>query len=252
MESDEKSPLLSRLGEIRKRLVRSAMAVGAGFAVTYAFSERLFEILAYPLKANMPAGDRLVYTSLPEMFFIYIKTALVAGVLLAAPFVFYQIYLLIAPGLYQKEQRTLIPFVLCSTVLFVGGALFGYFVVFPFGFKFFLAFSNEHLRALPSVKQYFSLAVKLLFAFGFVFELPVVVFFLSRMGVVTANLLKRKRRHAILLIFILAAVLTPPDVISQFMMALPVMALYEISILVAKVAGKKKRAPEDEETSSGE
>ena len=245
MERDEKSPLLSHLGEIRKRLVRSAIAVGVGFAITYAFSEKLFGLLAYPLKANMPPGDRLVYTSLPEMFFIYIKTALVAGLLLAAPYVFYQIYLLVAPGLYQKEQRTLIPFVLCSTALFVGGALFGYFVVFPSGFKFFLAFSNESIRALPSVTQYFSLAVKLLFAFGFVFELPVVVFFLSRMGVVTSDFLKQKRRYAILLIFIIAAVLTPPDVITQFMMAVPLMALYEISILIAKVAGKKKKESED-------
>lgn len=244
MERDEKSPLLSHLGEIRKRLVRSAIAVGVGFAITYAFSEKLFGLLAYPLKANMPPGDRLVYTSLPEMFFIYIKTALVAGLLLAAPYVFYQIYLLVAPGLYQKEKKNVILFVLCSTVLFVGGALFGYFVVFPSGFKFFLAFSNESIRALPSVRQYFSLAVKLLFAFGFVFELPVVVFFLSRMGVVTSDFLKQKRRYAILLIFIIAAFLTPPDVITQFMMAVPLMALYEFSILIAKVAGKKKRASE--------
>jgi len=246
MESDEKSPLLSRLGEIRKRLVRSAIAVGIGFAVTYAFSEKLFEILAYPLKANMRPGDRLVYTGLPEMFFVYIKTALVAGLLLAAPYVFYQIYLLVAPGFYQKEKKTFIPFILCSTVLFVGGSLFGYFVVFPYGFKFFLGFSNEYLRALPSVKQYFSLAVKLLFAFGFVFELPVAAFFLSRMGVVTADFLKQKRRYAILLIFIIAAVLTPPDVISQFMLALPFMVLYEFSILVAKVAGKKKKESKEE------
>jgi sec-independent protein translocase protein TatC len=245
MESDEKSPLLSRLGEIRKRLVRSAIGVGIGFAVSYGFSEKLFALLAYPLKSNMPPGDRLVYTSLPEMFLVYIKTALVAGLLLAAPYVFYQVYLLVAPGFYRKEKKNVILFVLCSTVLFVGGSLFGYFVVFPYGFKFFLAFSNEYLRALPSVKQYFSLSVKLLFAFGFVFELPVVAFFLSRMGVVTADFLKQKRRYAILLIFIIAAFLTPPDVISQFLMAIPLMALYEFSILIAKIAGKKKRETEE-------
>jgi sec-independent protein translocase protein TatC len=247
MESDEKSPLLTRLGEIRKRLVRSAIAVAIGFAACYSFSQKLFEILAYPLKVNMHPGDRLIYTGLPEMFFIYIKTAMVAGLLLAAPYVFYQMYHLMAPGGYQKERkRSIVPFVLCSTVLFVGGALFGYFVVFPFGFKFFLSFSNEYLRALPSVKQYFSLAVKLLFAFGFIFELPVAAFFLSRMGVVTADFLKQKRRYAILLIFVVAAVLTPPDVVSQFMMALPLIALYEISILVAKIAGKKKKEAEEE------
>jgi sec-independent protein translocase protein TatC len=122
----------------------------------------------------------------------------------------------------------------------VGGSLFGYFVVFPAGFKFFLAFSNDSLRALPSVKQYFSLAVKLLFAFGLVFELPVAAFFLSRMGVLSAEFLREKRRYAILLIFILAAFLTPPDVISQFLMAIPMVVLYEFSILIAKFAGKKK------------
>jgi sec-independent protein translocase protein TatC len=245
MESDDKSPLLRRLGEIRKRLVRAAIAVGVGFAVAYGFSEKLFEILAYPLKVNLAPGDRLVYTSLPEMFFVYIKTALVAGLLLAAPYVFYQIYLLVAPGFYQKEKKTVILFVFSSTVLFVGGSLFGYFVVFPYGFNFFLAFSNEYLRALPSVRQYFSLAVKLLFAFGFVFELPVAAFFLSRMGVVSADFLKQKRRYAILLIFIIAAFLTPPDVISQFMLALPLVVLYEFSILIAKIAGKKKKETQE-------
>jgi sec-independent protein translocase protein TatC len=245
MESDDKSPLLRRLSEIRKRLVRAAIALGIGFAVSYGFSEKLFELLAYPLKVHMPPGARLVYTGLPEMFFVYIKTALVAGLLLAAPYVFYQFYLLVAPGFYQKEKKNVLLFVLCSTVLFVGGSLFGYFVVFPYGFKFFLSFSNDTLRALPSVKQYFSLAVKLLFAFGFVFELPLAAFFLSRMGLVTADFLKQKRRYAILLIFILAAFLTPPDVISQFLMAIPLLVLYEFSILIAKIAGKKRKEIEE-------
>jgi sec-independent protein translocase protein TatC len=156
----------------------------------------------------------------------------------------------IAPGLYQHEKKFAVPFVIFSTILFVGGALFGYFVVFPFGFKFFLGFANESIQALPSVKQYFSFAVKLLFAFGIVFELPVVVFFLAKMGLVTPDLLKRKRKYALLLTFVMAAILTPPDVITQLMMAGPLILLYEIGIIIARVAGRKK-ATEDEAVEQG-
>ncbi|MGD2126032.1 MAG: twin-arginine translocase subunit TatC [Desulfobacteraceae bacterium] len=245
MNSDEKQPFLSHLEELRKRLIACAIAVGIGFGISYAFSERLFLILVSPLKANMPAGDRLIFTNLPEMFFTYIKTAFIAGVLLSAPLLFYEIWMFVAPGLYQKEKRYVIPFVLFSTILFVGGALFGYFIVFPFGFRFFLGFANEYIQALPSVKQYFSFAIKLLLAFGIVFELPVVAFFLARIGVLNADLLRKKRKYAMLLTFVLAAILTPPDVITQCMMAGPLIVLYEISIFVAKVAERKKGA-EDE------
>ena len=245
MDRDEKTPLMSHLVELRKRLITSAVGVGVCFAVTYAFSEKLFEILAHPLKANLPAGDRLIYTNLPEMFFVYIKTGLVAAVLLAAPFIFYQAWMFVAPGLYRKEKRYLLPFVIFSTLLFVGGALFGYFVVFPFGFRFFLGFSNEYIQALPSVKQYFSLSIKLLLGFGLIFELPVVAFFLSRIGILSADLMRKQRKYAILLIFIVSAILTPPDVITQLMMAGPLLALYELSVIIVKVAGKKKAASEE-------
>jgi sec-independent protein translocase protein TatC len=132
--------------------------------------------------------------------------------------------------------------VVCSTFLFVGGSLFGYFVVFPFGFRFFLSFANDYIQALPSVKQYFSFAIKLLLAFGVVFELPVVIFFLARMGLVTPELLRRKRKYAILLTFVMASILTPPDVVTQLMMAGPLIILYEISIFIAKIAGKRRAA----------
>ena len=139
----------------------------------------------------------------------------------------------------------MIPFVISSTILFVGGSLFGYFVVFPFGFKFFIGFSNEYVKALPSVKQYFSFSVKLLFAFGLVFELPVVIFFLTKIGIVTPDLLARQRKYAILLTFVMAAILTPPDVITQCMMAGPLIILYEIGILVARLARKKKQEADE-------
>jgi sec-independent protein translocase protein TatC len=250
MEMDEKQPFLSHLEELRKRLIVCAIAVGVGFGLSYFFSEKLFLILVSPLKANLPAGDRLIFTNLPEMFFTYIKTAFIAGILLSAPLIFYEIWLFVAPGLYRKEKRYVIPFVVSSTILFVGGALFGYFVVFPFGFRFFLGFANEYIQALPSVKQYFSFAIKLLFAFGVVFELPVVIFFLARIGLVNSDLLKKKRKYAILLTFVMAAILTPPDVITQCMMAGPLIVLYEIGIFVAKVAERKK-APEDEAVEEG-
>jgi sec-independent protein translocase protein TatC len=240
MNDEEKQPFLSHLEELRKRLITCAIAVGVGFVISYIFAERLFQILVTPLTRIMPEGDRLIFTNLPEMFLTYLKTAFICGILLTAPVIFYQLWLFIAPGLYQKEKKFAVPFVVFSTILFVGGSLFGYFVVFPFGFKFFLGFANEYIQALPSVKQYFSFAIKLLFAFGIVFELPVVAFFLSKMGIVTPEFLKKKRKYALLLTFVLAAILTPPDVITQLMMAGPLILLYEIGILVARMARRKK------------
>ena len=242
MPDNDKQPFMTHLEELRRRLITCAIAIGIGFVLCYFFSERLFQILVMPLKANMPAGDRLIFTNLPEMFFTYLKTAFLAGAMLVAPMLFYQLWMFIAPGLYQNEKRFAIPFVVCSTFLFVGGSLFGYFVVFPFGFRFFLGFANETIQALPSVKQYFSFAIKLLLAFGVVFELPVVMFFLARMGLVTSDLLRRKRKYAILLTFVMASILTPPDVITQLMMAGPLLILYEISIFIAKIAGKRRAA----------
>ena len=244
VDSAEKQPFLSHLEELRKRLVICAIGVGAGFVIAYIFSERLFQLLVAPLKAVMPEGDQLIFTNLPEMFFAYIKVAFIAGIMAAAPLIFYQLWMFIAPGLYRKEKKMAIPFVISSTILFVGGALFGYFVVFPFGFKFFIGFSNDYVKALPSVKQYFSFSMKLLFAFGAVFELPVIIFFLSKMGVVTPQFLRQKRKYAILLTFALAAILTPPDVITQCMMAGPLIVLYEIGILVSRIAQKKKEGRE--------
>jgi sec-independent protein translocase protein TatC len=245
MTDDEKQPFLSHLEELRKRLIASAIAVGIGFIISYIFAKQLFQVLVLPLKAQLPEGDKLIFTNLPEMFFTYLKSAFVAGILVSSPYIFYQLWMFIAPGLYHKEKRHVFPFVIASTILFVGGALFGYFVVFPFGFKFFLGFANDYIQALPSVKQYFSFSIKLLFAFGVVFELPVVVFFLTKIGVVTPKILRRNRKYAILLSFVMSAILTPPDVITQCMMAGPLIVLYEISVFIARFAVKKKIEGED-------
>ena len=252
MNEAEKQPFLSHLEELRRRLIFSAIAVGIGFLCCYAFAEELFGFLLMPLKSKLPEGDRLIFTNLPEMFLAYLKTAFIAGLLLASPVIFYQLWKFVAPGLYQHEKKYGFSFVICSTILFICGALFGYFIVFPFGFKFFLGYANENIQALPSVKQYFGFAIRLLLAFGIVFELPVIIFFLSRMGIVDVAFLRKKRKYALLLAFAMAAILTPPDVITQCMMALPLILLYEIGILVAWLGGSKKNEEKGEDEESTE
>jgi sec-independent protein translocase protein TatC len=238
--SNNTQPFLAHLEELRKRLVVCAIAVGAGFVISYIFSKQLFSILTLPLTKVLPPESTLIFTSLPEMFIAYIKVALIAGIILAAPVIFYEIWMFIAPGLYRKEKRYFIPFVLFSTILFVVGSLFGYFVVFPYGFKFFISLATEDIQALPSVKQYFSFAIRLLLAFGLVFEMPIAVLFLTKIGLITPESMKKYRKFAILGSFILAAILTPPDVATQLMMALPVIILYELSIFISKAVYRKQ------------
>ena len=238
--TNEKQPFLAHLEELRKRLIVCAIAIGIGFVISYIFSKQLFSFLILPLTEVLPADSHLIFTSLPEMFIAYVKVALIAGVILAIPVIFYELWMFLAPALYQREKRYLIPFVLFSSILFIAGALFGYVVVFPYGFKFFISFATEDIQALPSVKQYFSFTIRLLLAFGLVFELPVVVFFMTKIGLVTPDSMKRFRKFAILGSFIMAAILTPPDVATQIMMALPIIILYEVSIIISKGIYRKK------------
>ncbi len=248
MTEDEKLPFTGHLEELRRRLIICFVSVGVGFVGGYLFKERLFELLMNPLVKVMKPGQNLVFTGLPEAFFTYLKVSLLAGVLIASPVIIYQFWLFVAPGLYEREKRLLIPIVLLSTIFFVGGALFGYFVVFPYGFKFFLGFATEIIRPLPSMKEYMSFSSKLLIAFGLVFELPLVITFLAKLGIVSVDFLKKNRKYALLCFFVGAAILTPPDVVTQVMMALPLMVLYEISIVGARVFGKKPLDdPEDED-----
>ena len=237
---DEKQSFLGHLEELRRRLVVCAIAIGIGFVISYIFSKQLFSFLILPLTEVLPADSHLIFTSLPEMFIAYVKVALIAGITLAIPIIFYELWMFLAPALYQGEKRYLIPFVLFSSILFAAGALFGYFVVFPYGFKFFISFATEDIQALPSVKQYFSFTIRLLLAFGLVFELPVVVFFMTKIGLITPDSMKRFRKFAILGSFIMAAILTPPDAATQIMMALPIIILYEVSIIISKGIYRKK------------
>jgi len=241
-----KMPFLGHLEELRRRLIICFLAVGVGFAVSYYFSKPIFRILVNPLLDALPEGDRLIYTSLPEAFFTYLKVGLWGGIILALPVLFYQLWGFVAPGLYRNERRYVIPFVCWSTLMFAIGAVFGYFIVFPIGFRFFLGFSDDAIQALPAVAKYFSFSLKLLFGFGLIFELPVVMVFLAKMGLINAQFLARQRKWAFLLIFVVGAVLTPPDVISQVLMALPLLLLYEISILLVRLVRRKKEKEREE------
>jgi sec-independent protein translocase protein TatC len=238
---EKKLPLTSHLQELRKRLIFSFIAVGAAFFLCYAFADSIFNILAMPLLKVMPSGGSLIFTSVAEAFFTYMKMAFIAGLILVSPFVLYQIWAFVAPGLYQKEKRYVVPFVLGGSLFFAMGVLFAYFVAIPIGFKFLLGYATDFIKPMPSMKEYLSFSIKFLFAFGLVFEFPVVLVLLARIGVVDATTLARQRKYAILLIFIFAAVVTPPDLISQVLMALPLMGLYELSILLSRIFGKKKK-----------
>lgn len=257
MRDDDKIPFSDHLEELRKRLITCFIAVIIGFFIAYVFKEKLFDILTQPLISVMKTGNKMIFTGLPEAFFTYLKVAFVAGIGLATPVIVYQFWMFVAPGLYERERRLVIPVVLLSTAFFVGGALFGYFYVFPFGFVYLMSFASETIQPMPSMREYFGFASTMLLAFGVVFELPIVLTFMARFGLVTADYLRKNRKYAILLIFIAAAILTPgPDVVSQLLMAGPLMVLYEISIFGAKIFGRKKSEPdqvgEEDETDTAE
>ncbi len=238
---EKKLPLTSHLAELRKRLILSFVSVGVGFILCYAFSQNLFDLLSRPLLKMMPSGSTLIFTSVAEAFFTYMKVAFIAGLMLASPFVLFQIWAFVAPGLYRHEKRYVIPFVTAGSFFFILGILFAYFIAIPVGFRFLLGYATDFIKPMPSMKEYLSFSIKFLLAFGLVFEFPVVLVLLARIGVVDASMMARHRKYAILLIFIFAAVMTPPDIISQLLMAIPLLGLYELSILLSKIFGKKTK-----------
>lgn len=239
--------LLDHLNELRWRLVRCFIAALVGFCLCWAVVEPLFDILTLPLNNALGAvGAHAQYTSMPEPFFTRMLVAFVAGLFISSPFIFYQIWAFIAPGLYDEEKRFIIPVAVISALFFIGGGLFCYFIVFPYAFNFFIGFSTQSIQITPRISDYLDFILKLLLAFGLIFEMPLFSFFLSRMGVLTAGMMRRGRRYAVVGIFIVAAILTPPDVVSQLLMACPMLILYECSILVAALCGKKKKNAAEE------
>ena len=245
--SDEKMPFTDHLAELRFRLVRIIVAVGIGFIVCYAVKDWTFKILTQPLAGVLPPNSFMIYTGMPEAFFIHMEIAFFASLFLTCPYSLYQLWKFISPGLFPREKKYALPFVVISTILFAGGVLFGYFIILPPAFAFFVSFSTDFLKPMFSLKEYLSLSLKFLLGFGVSFQLPVLIFFMTKIGIVNPRLLSKQRRYAILIIFVIAAVLTPsPDALTQTLMALPLMLLYEIGIFVSKFA-EKKPAPADKE-----
>lgn len=238
---DKKLPLTAHLEELKKRLIRVLVVVGLGLIVCYTFRDWSFKIITKPLTDVLPQTGSMVFTGLTEAFFVHMKIAFFASLFVTSPYTLHQIWGFISPGLYVKEKRYIVPFVVSSSLLFIGGVLFGYFIALPPAFEFFVSFSTDVLKPMISFREYLSLALKFLLAFGISFELPVFIYFMAKIGIVSAAMLRRQRRYAILLIFIAAAILTPsPDALSQILMAVPLMILYEVSIFLAKIAGRKK------------
>ena len=243
---DRPMGLMDHLSELRGRLVRCCLAVIVGFIACWAVVDPIFDALVDPLLKVLPDGSHAIYTTLPEGFFTRMHIAFVAGVFVSSPVIFYQIWSFIAPGLYEEEKRHILPVAFMSAFFFISGGAFCYFVVFPQAFAFFVSYATDSIVAMPKVSDYLSFVLKLILAFGLVFEMPLFAFFLARMGIITAELMRRVRRYAILGIFIVAAILSPPDVVSQLLMAAPMLVLYEVSIYVAAAFGKKPAAKDDE------
>ena len=251
-EGGQPMTLMEHLNELRRCLTRACLAVMVCFVGCWIVVDPIFNTLVNPLLAVLPEGSHPIYTTLPEGFFTRMFIALVAGVFVASPVIFYQVWSFIAPGLYDEEKKYIIPIAFLSAIFFIGGGLFCFFIVFPYVFTFFISFASESIIATPKVSDYLDFVLKLLIAFGLIFEMPLFSFFLSRLGIVTARGMRKMRRYAVLIIFVVAAILTPPDVVSQLLMAGPMLILYEVSILIAALFGRKSpRAKKPSPTASG-
>ena len=252
-----KMPLLDHLIELRQRLLYSAVALIIAFLICFFFAQQLFDFLVDPLaqilqaRAGVHGARRLIYTDLTEVFFTYIKVAFFFGAFICCPVFLTQLWLFIAPGLYRNERKAFAPFLIASPILFFLGGALVYYVIFPLAWRFFLSFETPGgpgtlpIELEAKVNEYLSLVMKLIFAFGLCFQLPVIMTLLARVGLATSKGMAAKRKYAIVGVFIMAAVFTPPDPLSQISLAVPILALYEISIVMARLVEKKKAEQEE-------
>jgi len=234
--------LKPHIAELRSRLIKIVIVYFLFFFIAFIFWKDIFAWMSKPLleALQLQKNSHIIFTGLAEPFFTAVKISLFAGFFMALPFILYQIWAFIAPGLYPEEKKLVLPFVFWGTIMFIAGAAFAYYVVFPVGFKVLVTFGGSEFTAMPKMSEYVSFFGKLMLGFGIAFELPVVTYFLAKLGLVTDKTLKEFSRYAIVIIFILAAILTPPDLFSQIAMATPLLILYGISILIAKLVNPEK------------
>jgi sec-independent protein translocase protein TatC len=245
-EDDEESPggkmsFLEHLDELRKRIINACLGIAVGIGFSFFFIQSIYDFLTAPAIATLPPGSKLIYTQPTEAFSLYIQISLISGATLAAPFIMYQVWRFIAPGLYANEKRFVVPFVLFSTLGFLGGAAFNHYVAYPFIMVYFASFNTPNLTYMPQLSYVFGLYVKMLLGLGIIFQMPTVVFFLAKMQLLTAWFLVKHIKMASLLVFIIAAVITPTgDPMTLMIFAAPMLALYVLSIGVAWIVGPKR------------
>jgi sec-independent protein translocase protein TatC len=255
---DRQLPLLDHLIELRNRLMWACGAILVGFVICYLFADHIYAFLVKPLADiyQGQTGRRMIYTGLTEAFFTYVKVAFWAGAFLTFPFVAAQLWLFIAPGLYRNEKQAFLPFLVATPILFFIGGAMAYYVVFPLAWRFFVSFETPGgpgtlpIELEARVGEYLSLVMKLIFAFGLSFQLPVALTLMGRVGLVSAEALSRNRKFAIVGVFAVAAVITPPDIISQVTLAIPILLLYEISIIAVRMVERRRAEAEAAEAAA--
>jgi sec-independent protein translocase protein TatC len=239
-----KMTFLEHLDELRKRLAVSLVSILVGCVIAFTFVGKIYAFIMDPLNALLPKGSGFIFTEPMEAFFLSVKMALLAGVIIAMPVILLQAWLFIAPGLYAKEKRLAVPFIVLATVGFVGGAAFAHYLLFPWMWIFFASFATDKLSFMPRIEPVFALYVKMVLAMGLVFQMPAIVYTLARIGLVTARFLIKSFKYAVLIIFIAAALITPSgDAVTMTLFAVPMVGLYFISILIAWIFGKRRAAP---------
>ena len=248
-EVDERSPFLQHLEELRTRLIRSLLGIAVGFGLSYWKIREIFSVLIRPLQGAMREDSAIVMIKMTEGFLTYLKLAFYSGLLLASPLVIWQVWAFISPGLYKHEKKTIVPLVVVSSILFAVGVFFAYLVVLPFGIKYLLEFVGADVQATLSMSSYVSFSCLFMVLFGVVFQLPLTMLVLSKLGVVKGAQLARNRKYVLLLCFLVGAFLTPPDVFSQALMAIPVMILFEVSIWLVRFSESVRKKEQEEKDS---